>query len=330
MKVVIAGTTGAVGREFLRVLEERNFPVTSLTLLASERSEGRKLQFKGEQVPVVGLSANSFDGAQIAFFSVGAEMSREIAPSAVKAGAVVIDNSSAFRMEPDVPLVVPEVNPETVKDHKGIIANPNCSTIIMVVAIAPIHRAAGIRQIIVATYQAVSGTGYKAIEELRSQVSAIERGEPIECEAYPHQIAFNLFPHIDDFLENGYTKEEMKMTNETRKILQDQSIRISATCVRVPVYRAHSEAVHLSLKKRLTAEEARRILRNASGVKLLDSPGENVYPTPLIASGTYFTYVGRIREDIALENGLALWVVADQLLKGAALNAVQIAELLIK
>lgn len=330
MKVAIAGATGAVGREFLKVLEERNFPVTSLTLFASEKSEGKKLLFKGEEILVQKLTRNSFEGVQIALFSIGAEMSREFAPSAVKAGAVVIDNSSAFRMEQDVPLVVPEVNPETVKDHKGIIANPNCSTIIMVVAIAPIHRAAGIRQIIVATYQAVSGTGYKAIEELRSQVSAMERGEAIECEVYPHQIAFNLFPHIDDFLESGYTREEMKMTNETRKILQDESIRISATCVRVPIYRAHSEAVHLSLKKRLTAEEARRILKNASGVKLLDSPGENVYPTPLIASGTYFTYVGRIREDIALENGLALWVVADQLLKGAALNAVQIAELLIK
>jgi aspartate-semialdehyde dehydrogenase len=330
MKVAIAGATGAVGREFLKVLEERNFPVTSLTLLASEKSEGRKLLFKGEEISVQRLTENSFEGVEIALFSIDAEMSREIATSAVKAGAVVIDNSSAFRMEPDVPLVVPEVNPETVKDHKGIIANPNCSTILLTVAIAPLHRAAGIRQIIVATYQAVSGTGYRAIEELRSQVSAIERGEPVAREVYPHQIAFNLFPHVDDFLENGYTKEEIKMTNETRKILSDDSIKISATCVRVPVYRAHSEAVHLSLKRKLTAEEARAVLKDAPGVKLLDSPGENVYPTPIIATGTYFTYVGRIREDIALENGLALWVVGDQLLKGAALNAVQIAELLIK
>jgi aspartate-semialdehyde dehydrogenase len=330
MKVTIVGATGAVGREFLKVLEDRNFPVTSLTLLASEKSEGKKLQFKGEQVPVTRLSANSFGGSEIAFFSAGSQISREFAPSAVSAGAIVIDNSSAFRMEPDVPLVVPEVNPETLKNHKGIIANPNCATILLVVAVAPIHRRAGIRQIIVATYQAVSGTGYRAIEELRRQVSAIERSEPVVREVYPHQIAFNLFPHVDDFLESGYTKEEIKMTNETRKILTDESIKISATCVRVPVYRAHSEAVHLSLGKRITADEARQILKTAPGVKLLDSPDENIYPTPLTASGTYFTYVGRIREDIALENGLALWVVGDQLLKGAALNAVQVAELLIK
>jgi len=330
MKVTIVGATGAVGREFLKVLENRNFPVTSLTLLASEKSEGKKLQFKGEQVPVTRLSANSFGGSEIAFFSAGSQISREFAPSAVSAGAIVIDNSSAFRLEPDVPLVVPEVNPETLKNHKGIIANPNCATILLVVAVAPIHRRAGIRQIIVATYQAVSGTGYRAIEELRRQVSAIERSEPVVREVYPHQIAFNLFPHVDDFLESGYTKEEIKMTNETRKILTDESIKISATCVRVPVYRAHSEAVHLSLGKRITADEARQILKTAPGVKLLDSPDENIYPTPLTASGTYFTYVGRIREDIALENGLALWVVGDQLLKGAALNAVQVAELLIK
>jgi aspartate-semialdehyde dehydrogenase len=330
MKVTIVGATGAVGREFLKVLENRNFPVTSLTLLASEKSEGKKLQFKGEQVPVTRLSANSFGGSEIAFFSAGSQISREFAPSAVSAGAIVIDNSSAFRLEPDVPLVVPEVNPETLKNHKGIIANPNCATILLVVAVAPIHRRAGIRQIIVATYQAVSGTGYRAIEELRRQVSAIERSEPVVREVYPHQIAFNLFPHVDDFLESGYTKEEIKMTNETRKILTDESIKISATCVRVPVYRAHSEAVHLSLGKRITADEARQILKTAPGVKLLDSPDENIYPTPLTASGTYFTCVGRIREDIALENGLALWVVGDQLLKGAALNAVQVAELLIK
>ncbi|MFH1423180.1 MAG: aspartate-semialdehyde dehydrogenase, partial [Planctomycetota bacterium] len=275
------------------------------------------------------LTHDSFKGIELAFFSCGAQRSLEFVPSAAESGAIVIDNSSAFRMEKNVPLVVPEVNPQTIKKHKGIIANPNCSTIQMVVAIAPLHRIAGIQKIIVTTYQAVSGTGQKAIEELRNQVSAIERGEKLSCNVYPHQIAFNLFPHVDAFMENGYTKEEMKMVNETRKILGDDSINISATCVRVPVYRAHSEAVHLSLRKRLSAGDVRDILESAQGVKVLDSPEKNIYPTPVAVSGTFLTYVGRIREDIALENGIALWIVADQLLKGAALNAVQIAELLL-
>jgi aspartate-semialdehyde dehydrogenase len=330
MKVAVAGATGAVGREILKVLEERNFPVTELRPLASERSVGSKLAFRAGTVEVGLLSRDSFKGIDIALFSAGGAISRELVPSAVSAGATVVDNSSAFRMDDDVPLVVPEVNPEDVGAHKGIIANPNCSTIQMVVALAPIHRAARILRILVATYQAVSGTGKKAIDELRRQVTQIESGQEPTKEVYPCQIAFNLIPHIDTFQENGYTREEVKMLNETRKILHDDSILVSATCVRVPVYRAHSEAVFVETQRKLTAGEARSILAQAPGVKVLDDPGKLEYPTPLDATGSYLTYVGRIREDTAFENGLAMWVVADQLLKGAALNAVQIAELLLK
>ncbi len=330
MKVAVAGATGAVGREILKVLADRKFPVTELRPLASERSAGSTLEFAGGKVEVGLLSKDSFKGIDIAFFSAGGALSKELAPQAAAAGATVIDNSSAFRMDPEVPLVVPEVNPEDTKTHKGIIANPNCSTIQMVVALAPIHRAARILRILVATYQAVSGTGKKAIDELERQVTQIENGKEPTLEVYPRQIAFNLIPHIDTFQDGGYTREEVKMLNETRKMLHDDSIRVSATCVRVPVYRAHSEAAFVETEKKLTAADARRILAQAPGVKVVDDPDKLEYPTPLDATGSYLTYVGRIREDAAFENGLAMWIVADQLLKGAALNAVQIAELLVK
>ena len=328
MKVAVAGATGAVGREILKVLENRDFPLTELRPLASERSVGTTLPFSDRSVEVGLLDENAFGGTDIAFFSAGGEISKRLVPYAVKAGAVVIDNSSAFRMDPQVPLVVPEVNPDDAREHKGIIANPNCSTIQMVVALAPLHRAARILRILVATYQAVSGTGKAAIDELKNPVSALEEGRTPAAEVYPCQIAFNLIPHIDTFQEDGYTREELKMLNETRKILHDDSIRISATCVRVPVYRAHSEVVFIETQRRLTAGEARAILSEAPGVKVVDDPGKLEYPTPLDATGSELTYVGRIREDTALDNGLTMWIVADQLLKGAALNAVQIAELL--
>jgi len=329
MRVAVAGATGAVGREMLKVLEDRDFPLSELVPLASEKSVGKSVTFKKEEITVKLLDENAFEGVDIALFSAGGDVSKKLAPSAVKAGAVVIDNSSAFRMNPEVPLVVPEVNPDDAAGHAGIIANPNCSTIQMVVALAPIHREARILKVIVATYQAVSGTGKAAIDELKNQVTALENnGEP-ETSVYPKQIAFNLLPHIDTFQENGYTREEIKMVDETKKILHDESIRISATCVRVPVYRAHSEAVFIETERKLTANEAREILAGAPGVKVIDDPSRLEYPTPLEATGSYLTYVGRIREDTALENGLAMWVVADQLLKGAALNAVQIAELII-
>ncbi len=329
MKVALAGATGAVGREILKVLEDRKFPVTGLRPLASERSAGSTVAFQGRDIEVGLLDENAFEGINIAFFSAGGEISRQLVPCAVDAGATVIDNSSAFRMDPEVPLVVPEVNPDDARNHNGIIANPNCSTIQLVVALAPLHREAGILRVLAATYQAVSGTGKAAIDELKRQVSELEEGKQPTVEVYPKQIAFNLIPHIDTFQENGYTREELKMLDETRKILHDDTIRVSATCVRVPVYRAHSEAVFVETRRKLTAQEARDVLSQAPGVKVLDNPEKLEYPTPLTATGSCLTYVGRIREDTALENGLALWVVADQLLKGAALNAVQIAELLI-
>jgi len=330
VKIAIAGATGAVGREILKVLEDRKFPVDEMRPLASERSVGTTLPFAGREVEVALLNEDAFNGIDIAFFSAGGDISKKLVPAAVSSGAIVIDNSSAFRMNPEVPLVVPEVNPGDAAGHNGIIANPNCSTIQMVVALAPLHKAAKILRVITATYQAVSGTGKKAIDELKRQVTQLEEGKDPTKEVYPHQIAFNLIPHIDTFQDGGYTREELKMVNETRKILHDDSIRISATCVRVPVYRAHSEAVFIETERKLTVEESREILSKAPGVKVLDKPEETLYPTPLDATGSYLTYVGRIREDTALDNGLALWIVADQLLKGAALNAVQIAELLKK
>ena len=325
-KVAIVGATGAVGCEMIDTLEKRNFPVRELKLLASSRSVEKKLKFKGHELLVEELKKDSFEGIDIALFSAGAGRSVEFAPHAVKSGAIVIDNSSAFRMDPKVPLVVPEINSADIKLHQGIIANPNCSTIQMVVALNPIHRVSRIRKIIVATYQAVSGTGMKAIQELERQVKEWRDGKPPSCEVYPHPIAFNCFPHVDVFLDNGYTKEEMKMVHETRKILHDDQIQVSATCVRVPVFRAHSEAIHIELEKKLSAVQVKEILSKAPGVVVQDDPNRNLYPLAIHASGKYEVFVGRIREDSALTHGIALWVVADQLLKGAALNAVQIAE----
>jgi aspartate-semialdehyde dehydrogenase len=327
--VAVAGATGLVGREMLKVLEDRKFPTKDVRAFASASSAGKKIPFRGGEVTVRELKEDSFQGVDIALFALKAPLARRFAPAAAKSGATVIDNSSAFRMDPEVPLVVPEVNAETVWKHKGIIANPNCSTIQMVVALAPLHRAARVKRLIVATYQAVSGGGAAAMEELRAQVPLAMEGRELVPSAFPHPIAFNAFPHIGDFGENGYTTEEMKMVNETRKILGDPGILVSATCVRIPVFRAHSEAAHVEFEKKLTAAEARALLKKAPGVVVLDDPANKVYPMPLFAAGKYEVFVGRIREDLTCPNGLELWVVADQILKGAALNAVQIAELLI-
>lgn len=326
--VAIAGATGAVGTELIKLLEIRNFPVKELRLLASKRSAGKKLKYKGDDITVQELTTSSFEGIDVAFFSAGASRSKEFCPAAVKAGAIVIDNSSAFRMDEDVPLVVPEVNPDTAFEHKGIIANPNCTTIQMLVALKPLHDAANIKRVIVSTYQSVSGTGAAAIEELKNQVKAYVKGEEMVADIYPVPIAFNVLPHVDVFQENGYTKEEMKMVKETRKIMSAPDMKISATCVRVPVFRAHSEAINIETEKKLTAEEATDLLRKAPGIVVKDTREAGGYPVPLEVSETFDTYVGRIREDISFENGLAFWVVADQLYKGAALNAIQIGELI--
>lgn len=328
-KVAIVGATGAVGEEMRRVLEERNFPVGELRLVASERSRGKSYLFKEEEILVEQLENFSFKGIEIALFSAGSSISRKFAAIAAADGAVVIDNSSAFRMEEGVPLVVPEVNPEDVPLHQGIIANPNCSTIQMVIVLKPIYDCARIKRIVVSTYQSVSGTGREAVVELKEQAKAYLEGREIKKEAYPHQIAFNLIPHIDEFLSNGYTKEEMKMVNETRKILHDERIAITATTVRVPVLIGHSEAVNIETESKISVEQAREILKKASGVEVIDDPENNLYPLPLHAQGKDPCYVGRIREDDSIENGLNLWIVADNLRKGAALNAVQIAELLL-
>ncbi len=329
--VAVVGATGAVGGAMLEVLERRNFPVGELRLLASERSKGKTLAFKGEEIPVQVLGRDSFAGVDIALFSAGASRSLEFAPAAAEAGAVVVDNSSAFRMEEDIPLVVPEVNPEAIGQYtnRGIIANPNCSTIQMVVALKPIYDAAGIRRIVVSTYQAVSGSGASAIRELDRQTRQYARGEEMEITVYPYQIAFNCLPHIDVFLDNGYTKEEMKMVNETRKIFGDPEIGVTATTVRVPVFYGHSESVNVETKNKLSAEEARRLLAGAPGVEVVDDPFNKQYPLAIHCQGRFETFVGRIREDESIANGLNLWIVADNILKGAALNAVQIAEVLI-
>ncbi|NPA32827.1 MAG: aspartate-semialdehyde dehydrogenase [Aquificae bacterium] len=333
-RVAIVGATGEVGRAFLRVLEERNFPVDELVLFASERSAGKRLTFKGEEYTVRDLSKEgSFKGIDIALFSAGGSVSKEWAPKFAKDGAVVVDNSSAWRMDPDVPLVVPEVNPEDVKDFKkkGIIANPNCSTIQMVVALKPIYDFAGVKRVVVSTYQAVSGAGAKAIEDLRKQTKAWCEGEPIPpAQKFPHPIAFNVLPHIDVFFEDGYTKEENKMLYETRKILHDPDIRVSATCVRVPVFYGHSESVSMETEKEISPEEARELLKKAPGVVVVDEPKSNLYPLPIHAEGRDEVFVGRIRKDRAFERGLSMWVVADNIRKGAATNAVQIAELLVR
>ena len=328
--IAIVGATGAVGTEMLRVLEEREFPVQELRLLASERSEGNFLEFSGEEIMVQKLTRDSFAGIDIALFSAGGDRSREFCPIAVAAGAVCIDNSSVWRLDPEVPLVVPEVNPGDIAGYtrKGIIANPNCSTIQLVVALKPLHDAASIIRVVVSTYQAVSGTGQKAIEELRIQTGELLNGRPADSKVYPHQIAFNCLPHIDVFLGNGYTREEMKMVNETRKIMGDDSIKVTATTVRVPVFYGHSESVNIETEKKISAELARELLAAAPGIQVVDDVKNQVYPMPIDAAGQDLTLVGRIREDESIANGLNLWVVADNLRKGAATNAVQIAEIL--
>lgn len=326
--VAIAGATGAVGREFLKLMEARDFPINNLKLLASERSVGKTLEFRGEKITIKELKPNSFKGVDLAFFCAGKSRSKEFMHHAVDAGTVVIDNSSAFRMDPEVPLVVPEINPHMAFKHKGIIANPNCSTIQMVVALNPLHKAATINRVIVSTYQSTSGAGAKGMNELLNQTRAFANNEPLEVSAFPAQIAFNLFPHVDVFLENGYTREEMKMVNETQKIMDAPEMKISATCVRVPVLRAHSEAVWIETEDKLTAQEAREILESSPGIIVKDEPVAGGYPMPWDANETTETYVGRIREDLSHPKGLTFWVVADQLYKGAALNSLQIAEVL--
>jgi aspartate-semialdehyde dehydrogenase len=326
--VAIAGATGAVGGEFLNLMEARDFPIKNLKLLASERSVGKKLEYCGEQITVEELTPKSFKGVDLAFFSAGKGRSKEFVHHAVDSGTVVIDNSSAFRMDPDVPLVVPEINPHMAFKHNGIIANPNCSTIQMVVALYPLHKAATINRVVVSTYQSTSGAGAKGMSELLKQTSAWVNNEPMEVSVFPAQIAFNLFPHVDVFLENGYTREEMKMVNETRKIMDAPEMGISATCVRVPVLRAHSEAIWIETERKLTPQEAREILEKAPGIVVKDEPVAGGYPMPWDVDETVEIYVGRIREDFSHPRGLAFWVVADQLYKGAALNSIQIAEVL--
>ncbi|MBI2431634.1 MAG: aspartate-semialdehyde dehydrogenase [Candidatus Hydrogenedentes bacterium] len=329
--VCVAGATGVVGRHMLQVLEERNFPVKNIKLLASERSRGVKLKFKGEEIAVEVLAEDSFKGFDVALFSAGGGTSKRFAPYAAKADCVVVDNSSAWRMDPEVPLVVPEVNAGDIRKHKGIIANPNCSTIQMVVVLKPLHDAARVTRVIVSTYQAVSGAGSAAINELLEQTQAVLNGEQAAPKIFPHQIAFNCIPQIpqsDAFTENGYTSEEMKMVNETKKIMGDPDIRVCATTVRVPVHTGHSESVNVELEKKLTVAQAREVLRKAPGVIVLDDPAKQEYPLATLAAGRSETFVGRIREDLSHPNGLVLWVVSDNLLKGAAYNAVQIAEYL--
>jgi aspartate-semialdehyde dehydrogenase len=328
--VAVVGATGVVGNEMVRTLEERDFPVESIRLFASERSEGKVMEFKDEELPVETLYEDSFKGIDIALFSAGAERSKIWAPVVAKSGCVVIDNSSQWRMDLNVPLVVPEVNSDDLKWHKGIIANPNCSTIQMVVVLKPIHDVARIKRVVVTTFQSVSGTGKKAMDELLQQTTDLLNFREVKCNVYPHQIAFNVIPHIDKFLENGYTKEEMKMVNETKKIMGDNSIRVTATTVRVPVFVGHSESVNIETEKKLTANEVRAILSNAPNIIVFDAPDKNIYPLPINVVGKDETYVGRIREDESIENGINMWIVADNLRKGAALNAVQIAEKLVE
>lgn len=330
--VAVVGATGAVGEQMRKVLQERAFPVASLRLLASERSAGQYLDFCGNQVRVEVLKEDSFEDIDIALFSAGGSVSAKFAPCAVVSGSVVVDNTAYFRMEPDVPLVVPEVNAQEIANYKsrGIIANPNCSTIQMVVALKPIHDAARIKRIVVSTYQSVSGAGRRAMGELSDQVVSIFNSKEIKKEKFPHQIAFNCIPHIDVFVDGGYTKEEMKMIHETRKLFGDGSIGVTATTVRVPVFCGHSESVNIETEKKLTAKDVKAILREAPGVILCDEPENNVYPMALDAVGKDAIFVGRIREDHSIPNGINLWIVADNLRKGAALNAVQIAEILIR
>lgn len=326
--VAIVGATGAVGIELLRVMERRDFPVANLRLLASARSAGRKLEFRNREFSVETLGPDSFSGIDLAFFSAGSGTAKEFAPHAQAAGAVVIDNSAAFRMEESVPLVIPEINPDDVGAHRGLIANPNCTTAVALMALYPLHRAFGLRRVFASSYQAVSGSGARAMEELKKQIDASRQGADIVAEVYPHPIAFNVLPHVDSFLESGYTKEEMKMQNEGRKIMHLPDFTASVTCVRVPVYRAHSVAMSAEFERPVSLDAARTALAQAPGLDLVDEPLSNRYPMPLNAAGKDHCQAGRLRLDCALENGIALWVSGDQLLKGAALNAVQIAELL--
>ncbi len=329
-RVAIVGATGMVGGEFIKVLEQRNFPVRTMQMFASDRSAGKKLFFNHEEYEVQETSPDSFRDVDIALFSAGADISRYFSPIAARSGAVVIDNSAAFRMDDEVPLVVPEINAEDIKKHKGIIANPNCSTIQMVVALNPLHKANPIRRIVVTTFQSVSGTGTAAIEELTAQSKQILAGQSVVPHVYPHQIAYNVLPHIDVFLDNAYTKEEWKMVEETRKIMHAEDILVSATCVRVPVFIGHSEAVNVEFTNPMSPEEARKLLAQAPGVRVLDDPAINLYPNPWMAAGTDDTYVGRIRRDVSASNSLVMWIVADNIRKGAALNAVQIAEEMVR
>jgi aspartate-semialdehyde dehydrogenase len=326
--VAIVGATGAVGAELLRVLERRSFPVKTLRPIASSRSSGKMISFRGETIGVEQLNERVFEKIDIVFFSAGGDVSRKWVPVARDSGAVVIDNSSVFRMEPEVPLVIPEINGEDVKQHHGIIANPNCTTAVALMAIYPLHRVFGVRRVFAASYQAVSGSGQRAINELKEQVAAAAQDRQSPAQVYPHPIAFNVLPHVDVFLESGYTKEEMKMQNEGRKIMHAPEFRASVTCVRVPVYRAHSVAVNAEFDKPISVEHAREVLAKAPGLELVDEPQNSRYPMPLTVAGKDNCEVGRVRIDCALENGLAFWVSGDQLLKGAALNAVQVAELL--
>ena len=328
--VAVAGATGAVGEVMLRILEERKFPLRSVRLLASERSVGKKLRFQGEEIPIELLQKSSFKGIDIALFSAGASRSKEFAPAAWESGAVVVDNSSAFRMEPDIPLVVPEINPEAIGQYRnrGIIANPNCTTIIAIMPLKPLHDYGMLRRVVASSYQATSGAGAKAMAELIAQTKAYARDEKMEVAAFKHQIAFNVIPHIDAFLENGYTKEEMKMTNEGRKIMGIPGLRVTCTTVRVPVLTAHSISINAQFEKKITREKARELIAAFPGCQVMDDPGNNRYPMPLFCAGKDDCYVGRIREDDSAENALNLWVCGDQLRKGAALNAIQIAEVL--
>jgi aspartate-semialdehyde dehydrogenase len=330
--IAVAGATGAVGNQMIACLEERSFPIEKIKLLASARSVGRKLDFKGESIAVEELTESSFKGVDVVLFSAGGGISEKFAPLAAKDGCVVIDNSSVWRMDPEVPLVVPEINPHAIAQYKnkGIIANPNCSTIQMVVALHPLHQKYGVRRVVVSTYQSVSGTGQKAIDELDHQTRAILNFKEHEKKVYPHVIAFNCLPHIDVFLENGYTKEEMKMVNETLKIFEDDTLKITATTVRVPVFYGHAESVNVEMKENVTADEVRALLAKSPGIKVVDDPENNIYPMAIDAAGQDLTLVGRIRNDESIPNGINMWVVADNIRKGAATNAVQIAEILVK
>jgi aspartate-semialdehyde dehydrogenase len=324
--VAVVGATGLVGQEYINILEQRKFPVGKLRPLASKRSSGTEIFFRHRQFEVQEAVSETFRDINIAFFSAGTDVSRQLCSIAAKAGAVVIDNSAAFRLEPSVPLVVPEVNPEDINQHNGIIANPNCSTIQLVVALYPLHKVNPIKRVIVSTYQSVSGAGFAAANELTRETKLVLDGRSVCPHAFAHQIAFNVLPEIDVFLDNGYTKEEWKMTEETRKIMHAKDIVVSATCVRVPVWFGHSEAVNVEFTSPISAKEARKILTRSPGISVLDDPSVSHYPYPWAAAGSNHVFVGRIREDISCPNGLVMWIVADNLRKGAALNAVQIAE----